>query len=299
MSTAAQETSGGASKGFDARDVEYLRHGGAALLARVYRPHGPGPFPLVLTVHGGAWYMFDRFQDQIINETLASRGIVVASLDFRMPPHGVYPDSVADINYAIRWFKSHAEDFGSRAGMVGILGSSSGGHLAMLAAMRPHDPRYAALPLPSGTQADAGVGFAVMCWPVIDPLGRFKYVRALKAGGPPLPAVVDYALTGHGLYWPSEAAMDEGSPLGIIDRREACAMPPVLYLQGTDDLGHPRPFLDRFVAGYAAAGGRIDLRMFQGEASSFVDRNAGSPAASQALDDIVAYVHAECAPRAT
>jgi len=34
-------------------DVEYQRQGGTAMLARVYRPSGTGPFPAALQVHGG------------------------------------------------------------------------------------------------------------------------------------------------------------------------------------------------------------------------------------------------------
>ena len=37
-----------------AEDLEYAHPGGVSLLARFYRPDGPGPFPAVLEVHGGA-----------------------------------------------------------------------------------------------------------------------------------------------------------------------------------------------------------------------------------------------------
>ena len=36
-------------------DVEYIRHGGTPLLARLYRPQGTGPFPIMVELHGGAW----------------------------------------------------------------------------------------------------------------------------------------------------------------------------------------------------------------------------------------------------
>ena len=50
---------------------------------------------------------------------------------------GAYPLALADINYAIRWVKLHAKELKTRPDLVGISGQSSGGHLAMLAAMRP------------------------------------------------------------------------------------------------------------------------------------------------------------------
>src|SRR5947208_16019328 len=137
----------------DVQDIEYLRHGDKPLLARLFKPRGSGPFPLVVELHGGAWCRGDRLNDTVINEPLARSGVVVAALDFRMPPEAPYPASLADINYAVRWLKTRATEFGSRPDLVGVLGTSSGAHQAMLGAMGPGDRRYAALPLP----ASAGV----------------------------------------------------------------------------------------------------------------------------------------------
>ena len=63
---------------------------------------------------------------------------------------GAYPLALTDINYAVRWTKLHAKDLKTRPDLVGISGQSSGGHLAMLAAMRPHDPRYTAIAAAGG-----------------------------------------------------------------------------------------------------------------------------------------------------
>ena len=52
-------------------DVEYLRHGELSLLARLYRPDGPGPFPAIVDVHGGAWTMSDRLGNAPIDRHLA------------------------------------------------------------------------------------------------------------------------------------------------------------------------------------------------------------------------------------
>src|SRR5690606_20136292 len=89
-------------------EVEYLRHGGQSLLARLHLPQGPGPFPLLVDVHGGAWCRGDRLDEDRFNQALAGHGIIVAALDFRMPPQAGYPASLADINHGIRWLKSNA-----------------------------------------------------------------------------------------------------------------------------------------------------------------------------------------------
>ena len=118
---------------FHIDDLEYLRpQSGAPLLARFYRPEGAGPFPAVLEVHGGAWTSGDRLNNVAIGEYLATRGIVMLSIDFRMPPAVRYPETVADVNFGIRFLKANAERFATRAELVGGLGTSSGGHLLLL-----------------------------------------------------------------------------------------------------------------------------------------------------------------------
>ena len=96
-------------------DLEYHRPAGSApLLARYYRPEGRGPFPAVLEVHGGAWTSGDRLNNVAIGEYLAAHAIVVLSIDFRMPPAARYPETVADVNFGIRFLKANAERFATR-----------------------------------------------------------------------------------------------------------------------------------------------------------------------------------------
>jgi acetyl esterase/lipase len=279
---------------FDTEDVEYLRHADIPLLARFFKPRGAGPFPLIVELHGGAWCHGDRQNDTIINEALARSGAVVAALDFRMPPVAGYPASLADINYAIRWCKARAAELGIRPDRVGLLGVSSGAHQAMLLGMRPRDSRYSVVPLPASAAAvDATVRCVVLCWPVIDPLGRYHYAKKLKEGGKPYPDLVDQVLPSHDEYWKTEEAMAEGSPVRALERGERVELPPVLYLQGTQDLAHPRPDLDRFVAEYRKAGGRVALELYEGEGQAFITRNSSSPNASKAIDKIIEFVHQE------
>ena len=279
------------SYAIEVEDVEYVRHGNLPLLARLFKPRGAGPFPLVVELHGGAWCRGDRLNDTVINEALAKSGVMAAALDFRMPPVAPYPASMADVNYAIRWFKSRAGALGIRADRVGVLGVSSGSHQAMLGAMRPRDPRYTAVPLPAGAPAvDASVRCAVLCWPVIDPLARYRYAKTLKASGPPYPDFVDQVLPCHDQYWQTEEAMAEGNPVLALERGERVEMPPALYLQGSKDLAHPRADLERFVAQYRKAGGQVDLEIAEGEGQAFITRNTGSPAAQRGLERIVEFV---------
>lgn len=274
----------------DVRDVEYVRHGDTPLLARLFTPRGGGPFPLVVEVHGGAWCRKDRGDDTPLNEPLAKSGVVVAALDFRMPPVAPYPASLADINFGIRWVKTQAARLGARPDRVGLMGTSSGAHQTMLAAMRPRDPRYAALPSPAGAPAvDASVHCAVLCWPVIDPLARYRYAKKLQEGGKPYPDVVDRVLPDHDRYWQTEAAMAEGNPTLALERNERVALPPVLYIQATRDVAHPRADLDRFVGHYRKAGGQLELELYEAEGEGFAKKD--TPVGEQARQRIIEFVH--------
>jgi acetyl esterase len=273
------------------QEIPYLRHGNQDFMARMFKPRGNGLFPAIVEVHGGAWNLMDRTADDAVNLPLAKSGLVIAALDFRMPPLASYPASLADINYAIRWFKANAAQFGASADRVGLMGSSSGGHQVMLAGMRPRDARYSALALPGSPAVDAGVRCVVMLWPVIDPLGRYRFVMKLKEAGKPYPDFVDLLVKMHDRYWHDEQTMAEGNPALALQRGEAVELPPALYIQGTKDIVHPRVDLDLFVENYRKAGGHLQLEMFEGEAEGFIIRRPSSESASRAIGKIVEFVH--------
>ena len=181
-------------------DIEIYRHGDRPMIVRLIRPERGGPYPAIVDLHGGCWCKGDRSECTVRGEIFAQRGIASAALDFRQADDG-YPASLADINYAIRWLKAHAAELRLDADRIGLLGQSSGGHLAMLAAMRPDDPRYLALPLEDGARAvDASVRCVGMMWPVINPLSRYRRVVGLRAAGDP-PAWVADLPERHDSYW--------------------------------------------------------------------------------------------------
>lgn len=261
-------------------DIEYLRHGDKPLLARLYRPRGKGPFPGVVEVHGGAWQLNDRTTNVAIHEPLAKSGVVVMAIDFRMAPEAKYPASLADINFAIRWFKRRARDFNIRPELVGGVGTSSGGHQIMLSALRPRDPRYTVLPL-EGAAVDASLAFIALCWPINDPLARYRMV---KANGNTRLA------QAHEAYWPDEAAMEDANPQLILERGEKVPLPPVLLIQGTNDDNVTPDMADRFAATYRKAGGAIDLHKFAGQPHAFIARDPAAPDAVKAVETITAFI---------
>jgi acetyl esterase/lipase len=275
----------------DIEDVEYLRHGDKPLLARLFKPRGSGPFPIMVELHGGAWVRGNRLNGNAANEALAQHGVIVAALDFRVPPEAPYPASMADIHYGIRWCKTQAAAWHGRADRIGSMGTSSGAHQAMLLGMLPNDPRYAALPSPAGaTAVDGTVGCVIMVSPVIDPLGRYLYAKGLRQDVTPPAGFADRVVPMHDQYWQTEEAMAEGAPALILARGQRTAMPPTLALRRTYEDGHPRPDFDEFVRQYRQAGGQIDVTIFEGEGEGLL-RNLSSPTAQQALEQMTTFIH--------
>jgi acetyl esterase len=261
-------------------DVEYRREGDQSWLVRVHRPVGDGPFPALLDVHGGVWTLGDRTSDAALHRPLAASGLTVFAIDFRLAPKHPYPATVTDVNYATRWVKTHVADFNATADVLGVRGGSSGGHLAMLSALRPRDPRYSAVPLPENPGADASVAFVVACWPILDPYARYFFAQ--DTGRTDLITRTE----GHFL---TEDGMQEGNPQLILDRGEAVELPPALIVQGTADDNVPPAMQERFVRSYRARGGTIDIEIFGGMGHAFIKR-AGGPQAERALERIKSFI---------
>jgi acetyl esterase/lipase len=255
---------------FTTEDVAYLTHGERRLMARLFKPKGHGPFAAYVDLHGGAWNEGDLADRTGLGEFMARHGYMMATLNFR---HGVdgYPTALMDINYAVRWVKAHAGELAIDPNKVVLGGASSGGHLAMLAAMRPRDPRYAAIALAGGARAiDAAVCGVFMQWPVINPLSRYRYAQRLAAGPNP-PEWSKGTKEKHDRFWKTEAAMAEGNPMLILERGEAVSLPPAFWLQGRPDDHHdyhdiessfPGNEPERFVHNYRKAGGEIEIAYF-------------------------------------
>lgn len=253
-------------------DFDYIEHTDGKQRLRLFMPVGPGPFPLVVDLHGGAWCSQDLRDCEPRDLTLVRNGFAVAALNFRHGAAG-YPTSLVDINFAIRWLKAHAAKLNIKADAVGLSGQSSGGHLAMLSAMRPADPRYASVASPDGAKVSASVRAVVMQWPVINPLSRYRNAVRLRDSGNP-PAWVGDIPSRHDLYWKTEAAMEEGNPMLLLERGEKAELPPALWIQGRPDPTHdykdPAGTFDgnepeRFARNYRAAGGLLDLLYIDNE----------------------------------
>jgi acetyl esterase len=236
-------------------EVEYRKtKAGRSLMARIYQPAGAGPFPTVLDLHGGAWNAKDRKAEEPMDRAIAASGVLVVAIDMTLAPEAPYPACVQDANFAVRWLKSKAASWNGEGSKVGIYGSSSGGHVAELLAMRPRDPRYNAIPLP-GANVDATIAYVAMRSPISNPLERYQNAERLKR---------DAMMKNHTTFFQPWDTIHESNPQEILERRENVTMVPLLIMQGALDDNMLPSIQEKFAKTYKAAGGDIQYQLFEG-----------------------------------
>src|SRR3954469_19537971 len=152
---------------------------GRQLMARIYQPvssnTGAGPFPVVLDLHGGAWQRKDRKAEEPMDRAIAASGVLVVAIDMTISGEAPYPACVQDASYGIRWLKTRAGEWKGDPATLGIYGSSSGGHVAELLAMRPNDPRYNSIPLETGTlKVDTSINYVATRSPISNTFARYE-----------------------------------------------------------------------------------------------------------------------------
>ena len=263
-------------------DIVYARPEGKELLARVYRPQGTPAAPLLglVDAHGGAWNRLDRTIGAHHGRGLAAAGVVVASLDFRQGPDHKHPSASADVAAGVRWMRAHAGHLGVDPTRIGLVGQSSGGHLALLVGVRPGVAAHAGVPIvrPDGSldasPGDDSVLFVLAQYPVADPLARYRYVvtRAQEPPQPPPAFDASRLVASHHGYFTDEAAMADASVTRIVSSGEARALPPVWLAHAELDDNVPAEITEAFVAAYGKAGGSIERVHFPGARHGFMQQ---------------------------
>jgi len=231
------------------------------LLADVYRPAGPGPFPAVLLIHGGAWKRGDREQVEGLAGRLAGRGYLVVNTTYRLVPAHVWPAQLHDVQQALRWMRSEA---GAARGIdparIGTFGYSAGGHLAALLGGAADDARWG---------------------------GAELAVRAVVAGGTPsdLPAFCHGKLVPAFIGKPCSDALPSYRDASPIVHVSAGDPPVFLYHAGFDRLV-PLDQAERYRAALDAAGVASELFVIRGHGhiSGFFFDGAAVDAALEFLD---------------
>lgn len=107
---------------------------------RIYTPHGNGPFPVVVHIHGGGWVIGSLNASDDVCHTLCNfANSVVVSVDYRLAPEHRYPAGLEDCYAALEWVAENAPTLGGDAARIALFGDSSGGNLATAVALYSRD----------------------------------------------------------------------------------------------------------------------------------------------------------------
>jgi acetyl esterase len=243
-------------------EVELRRNSaGRMLVARIYQPKGPGPFPTVLDLHGGAWNRKDRFAEEPMDRALASSGLLVVAVDMTVAPEAPYPACIQDANWSVRWLKVNAANWNGDPSKIGIYASSSGGHVAELLAMRPRDPRYNSIPLAGAPNVDATVAYVATRSPVSNTFARYENAERRRN---------ESMMKNNKVFFNPWETIHEGNPQEILEREEKVTLVPLLIMQGALDDNVLPEVQEKFAKTYRAAGGDCDYRLFENSVHEWV-----------------------------
>lgn len=123
-------------RGLEMQQIRFGRALNRPLRLDLVRPTGPGPHPLVVLVHGGAWRRGHRADLRDTMRRFAAQGFAAASVDYRLADGGqrVFPGPVSDVRCAVRTLRARAPELGLDGSRFAALGFSAGGHLVSMLA---------------------------------------------------------------------------------------------------------------------------------------------------------------------
>ena len=217
------------------RDVVYAPRDTGDLKLDIYLPRGPGPFPVVIWVHGGGWLEGNR--DNPPGTALLSRGFALVSIDYRLSQVAKFPAQIDDMKDAVRFLRANAEKYNLDPTRFAAWGGSAGGHLVSLLAGDIHSD--------DTTKVQA----------VIDFFGPADFTGNWPGNG-------DTAVARLLGKTPSAdpALAKSASPV----HRVHAAMPPVLIVHGDRDRVVPLSQSEQFRDAIQKIGGKVEMYVVKG-----------------------------------
>jgi acetyl esterase/lipase len=217
----------------------------------LYLPAKRSPaLPGIVFVHGGGWRSGHSRQAGAFENwpvalaSVAARGYVVASANYRLSSEARSPAAALDIKAAIAWLRANAGRYALDESKIGIWGASAGGQLAALAG--------------TDCERQSDCIQAVAAW-----YGIFDFAPLVS--GPPV-ATPPRQYLGCA----EESCADEqvrlASPIRFIDSKD----PPFLLVHGADDRTVPVTQSIAFHGALQAAGVRSELAVIEDVDHSFI-----------------------------
>ena len=163
------------------RDVAIAGAGSLPLALDVYARDGVRNAPLLVQIYGGAWQRGQPGDDEAFARYFASRGFVVAAIDYRHAPAARWPAQIDDVRAALAWLRTHAGELGADPARMVLVGRSAGAQLALVAAYQ------AGVPAVAGVVSLYGPVFLADGWrepPRPDPLDVRAILETYLGGTP-------------------------------------------------------------------------------------------------------------------
>ena len=249
---------------------------------RLYRPQAQSPLPAVVFYHGGGWVLGDlETHDPLCRRLACSSNRIVLSVDYRLAPENRYPAAADDCYSALLYVGRHANTLGIDVNQVAVAGDSAGGNLAAAVAMRARDE-----------QLSPNVQCQVLIYPVIEPDFETESYKAYGA---------DHMLTKDTMQWFWQqylGSLDDvtvsSAQYGALLHQDLSNLPPSLVMTAEYDV--LRSEGEAFAEQLQRAGNNTQLRQYDGMLHGFVHFSGLFELGVQAIDDMAAYLQAQCKP---
>ena len=203
--------------------IEYARIDGQPLHVDIIKPQASGPLPLLIFIQGSAWRPQPLHFAYSKMFHMASKGYVIAVVEYRNTDIARYPAPIEDTLTAIRYMKHHAKEYHVDKNRVAVWGDSSGGHVALMTGFSAGKYKNDWYP-----EEDDSVNAIVDFYGITDIASLGYCNEALDHDGADAPEAL---LLGAPVPKVREKA-DEASPYYNIPRGET---PPTLIVHGDSD----------------------------------------------------------------
>ena len=280
------------------RDVTYAELSGfRPLTLDLYLPPAGGaPKPAVVFVHGGAWrHRTARdggtFRDfPSVLASVAARGYVVASVNYRLLGEASFPGPVQDVASSIRWLRAHAQEYGIDTTRFVLWGSSAGGQIAALIGTAC-DAQILEPAVSQGEQRAATKAGSACVQGVIDWYGIVDLASSAADFGKTGPASQrrESAYLGCELSKCAPEFVRSSSALSYIDARD----PPFLIQHGVADTSVSTKQSQKLHEALRAAGVESELILYPGVDHGFAKVPDGGPDEAvnrKALEDVFGFL---------
>lgn len=159
----------------------------------IYLPdEGVGPFPVIVFIHGGAFWGGERrdFQIHYVADGIR-RGYAVVSVDHRLSNEAKFPQPVHDVKAAVRFLRANASSYLLDPERIAAVGASAGGYMAAMLGATAGVPAFEDLTMGNAVQSSA-VQAVIGLFGVYDPVMQSQFTEDTPPALPDAPKMANF-----------------------------------------------------------------------------------------------------------